>query len=189
MILTCRLHRINRYNSRHGVSRQPHATIIKPLSTAALRHRDRFSGHAKPQLPQCAKPMRNGYLSALRKAVTALHKYAENGMRKWINIQHNSKIRAFFRPTAPSVANTRVLKVFCYLLDRQQFTHYGNLKTNLRVCKRAHFGLRYRLFQAPIWCISCPDMVHFANRKSPFRKTTVFLRRFDKEKTGAEKAL
>jgi|GEM_PF-2768392 len=77
---------------------------------------------------------------------------------------------------------------FCYLLDRQQFTHYGNLKTNLRVCKRAHFGLRYRLFQAPIWCISCPDMVHFANRKSPFRKTTVFLRRFDEERTGAEKA-
>ena len=59
----------------------------------------------------------------------------------------------------------------------------------LRVCKRAHFVLRYRLFQAPIWCISRPDMVHIASRKSPFRKTIGFLRCFDEERTDAEKAL
>ena len=57
------------------------------------------------------------------------------------------------------------------------------------VCERAYFGLRYRLFQAPIWCISRHDMVHIASRKSPFRKTIGFLRCFDEEKIGEGKAL
>ena len=186
MILTCRLHRINRHNSRHGVSRQPRATIITPLSTAALRHRDRFSGHAKPQLPQCAKPMRNGYLSALRKAVTALHKYAENGMRKWINIQHNSKIRAFFRPTAPSVANTRVLKGFVICLTDSSLRimaiwrrTYGFAKEPISGCDIGSFRPRYGAFRVLIWCISQAERAYIARppffcdvlmKKEPVRK-------------------
>ena len=186
MILTCRLHRINRYNSRHGVSRQPRATIIKPLSTAALRHRDRFSGHAKPQLPQCAKPMRNGYLSALRKTVTALHKYAENGMRKWINIQRNSKIRAFFRPTAPSAANTRVLRGFVICLTDSGLRFmaiwrrtYGFAKEPISGCDISSFRPWYGAFRVLIWCISQAERAHFARppffcgvsiKKKPVRK-------------------
>ena len=113
--------------------------------------------------------MRNGYLSALRKAVTALHKYAENGMRKWINIQHNSKIRAFFRPTAPSVANTRVLKgfVICLTDNGLRFMAiwrrtYGFAKEPISGCDIGSFRPRYGAFRVLIWCISQAERAHFA---------------------------
>ena len=39
-----------------------------------------------------------------------------------------------------------------------------------RRCEKACFGLRFRLYHALIWALSCSEMVHIGSRNGLFRK-------------------
>ncbi len=39
-----------------------------------------------------------------------------------------------------------------------------------RRCEKACFGLRFRLYHALIWALSCSEMVHIGSRNGPFRR-------------------